>query len=149
VNLKMAYPSPKHVIILNKIEFSCVWTDNNFVYWVTEYHNEVPHIRTYFPYTIHYIRPCKYTNFTLCAAVPANEQHSSITYRTVKPTRIIHGWITMSYAMEEKKSAVVRNPNKRSIHSSACTTYLSPTTRTHNTWKRIGKGTDTELHPTF
>jgi len=37
--------------------------------------------------------------FALCAAVPANEQHSSIICRTVKPTRRIHGWITISYGM--------------------------------------------------
>jgi len=42
----MAYPRPKHVVILNKIEFSCVRTDINFVYWVTEYHNGMSHVRT-------------------------------------------------------------------------------------------------------
>lgn len=34
----------KHGILLNKIEFSCVESDINFVYWVTEEHNGMSHI---------------------------------------------------------------------------------------------------------
>ena len=30
-NLRMAYPRPKHVVLLNQTEFSCVCTDVDFV----------------------------------------------------------------------------------------------------------------------
>jgi hypothetical protein len=33
VNQGMAKPWLKRVIVLSKIEFSCIYTDINFVYW--------------------------------------------------------------------------------------------------------------------
>ena len=55
-NLRMSYSRPKHVVLLKQIEFSCAWTDADFVYCVT-----------IFIFALRLGSPCIHVNTTILA----------------------------------------------------------------------------------